>query len=176
MQCNQLISVVMVCWLATNLTARAAASEPASTPSAAPPTEYMIIVTGEELLRGVYPDGHTCFLTRTLRPLGCRCVGSMCVDDNRDDLKRALGFAVKYAPLVIVTGGLGPTANDITRETLADFTGIPLREQPEVLAEMERRFHQSARQTSGELAPSNPGAVPRHLSKERQWNSGRFGV
>ena len=45
------------------------------------------------------------------------------------------------ADLVIVTGGLGPTDNDITRETLRDFTGIPLREHPDVLAAMAKRFN-----------------------------------
>ena len=100
----------------------------------------MIIVTGRELLEGAYQDGHTHFLTRTLRPLGLRCVGSMCVDDNQADLKEALRFATGRAALVIVTGGLGPTANDITREALSDFTGIPLREHPDVLQELARRF------------------------------------
>ncbi len=108
--------------------------------AAAQPTRYMIIVTGGELLAGAYPDGHTYFLTRTLRPLGLRCVGSMCVGDNQADLKEALRFATGRAALVIVTGGLGPTANDITREGLSDFTGIPLKEHPDVLQQLARRF------------------------------------
>ena len=108
--------------------------------STKPPVDYMIVVTGGELLAGAYADGHTHFLTRTLRPLGLRCVGSMSVDDKEGDIKEALRFANGKAPLVIVTGGLGPTDNDITRETLSDFTGIALREQPEVLEAMERRF------------------------------------
>ena len=101
----------------------------------------MIVVTGSELLNGVYADGHTHFLTRTLRPLGWRCVGSVSVDDKPDDLKQALKFATSKAPLIIVTGGLGPTDTDITRETLADFTGIAVREHPDLLREMERRFN-----------------------------------
>ncbi len=107
------------------------------------PVDYMVVVTGSELLSGVYADGHTHFLTRTLHPLGLRCVGSMSVDDKEADLKGALSFATAKAPLVIVTGGLGPTDNDITRETLADFSGIPLREHPDVLQAMERRFRTS---------------------------------
>jgi nicotinamide-nucleotide amidase len=103
-------------------------------------TNYMIVVTGGELLAGAYPDGHTYFLTRTLGLLGLRCVGSMCVDDKPADLKEALAFARSKATLVIVTGGLGPTENDITREALADFTEIALKEHPEVLQEMARRF------------------------------------
>jgi len=106
-------------------------------------TRYLIIITGGELLSGAYPDGHTFFLTRTLRPLGLQCVGSMCVDDRETDLKAALRFASDGAGLVIVTGGLGPTDNDITREVLSDFTGITLREHPDALAEMARRFNVS---------------------------------
>ena len=103
--------------------------------------DYTIIVTGHELLTGVYPDGHTHFLTRTLRPLGLRCVGSMSVDDQSADIKQALQFACGRSQLVIVTGGLGPTDSDITRDVLSEFTGIPLQEHPEVLQAMEQRFN-----------------------------------
>jgi len=111
--------------------------------SAPQPTGYMLIVTGGELLSGAYQDSHTYFLTRTLRPLGLRCVGSMCVDDKQADLKEALRFATGKVGLIIVTGGLGPTDNDITREALSDFTQIALKEHPDVLGELARRFHVS---------------------------------
>jgi glycoprotein endo-alpha-1,2-mannosidase len=103
-------------------------------------TKYMIIVTGNELLSGIYPDTHTCFITKTLRPLGLECIGSMSVDDKQADLIEALGYAMKKVKLVIVTGGLGPTDNDITREALSEFTGITLKEHPDALQEMARRF------------------------------------
>ncbi|MHC4691664.1 MAG: molybdopterin-binding protein [Planctomycetota bacterium] len=118
----------------------AVASPIGSTPKS---IRYMIVVTGSELLSGAYPDGHTHFLTRTLQPLGLQCIGSMCINDKQESIKEALGFALSKANLIIVTGGLGPTDNDITRETLADFTGIPLKEHPEVLKEMSRRFNVS---------------------------------
>lgn len=104
------------------------------------PVDYMVVVTGGELLLGVYADGHTHFLTRTLRPLGLRCVGSMSVDDRRADIEQALRFATGKTALVIVTGGLGPTDNDVTRETLSEFTGVALREHPSLLQALERRF------------------------------------
>ena len=109
--------------------------------SSAKSTKYVIVVTGGELLSGVYPDGHTYFITRTLRPLGLECVGSMSVDDKLNDLKEALRYATSKAELIIVTGGLGPTDNDITREALCEFTGIKLKEHPDTLSEMARRFH-----------------------------------
>ncbi len=112
-----------------------------STPAPAlGPTRYMIVVTGGELLSGAYADGHTYFLTRTLRPLGLQCVGSMLIDDKLPDIEEALRFATGKAALVIVTGGLGPTDNDVTRQAVSGFTGISLREHPDVLKEMARRF------------------------------------
>ena len=112
-------------------------------PAKEKPLDYFLVITGEELLRGAYPDAHTCYITRQLHLLGCHCVGSMIVDDRVEDIIQALRLVADKAPLTIVTGGLGPTVNDITRDALADFTGVPLREQPEVLAEMENRFHQT---------------------------------
>ena len=126
--------------VATSLLASGIASESESGLEATTPTRYMVVVTGAELLSGVYADGHTYFITRTLQPLGLRCVGAMSVDDNANDLKEALRYATNKAPLVLVTGGLGPTDNDITREALSDFTRIALAEQPEVLQDMARRF------------------------------------
>lgn len=107
---------------------------------------YMLVVTGGELLSGAVADAHTHFITRTLSPLGLNCVASIIVDDRQADIIEALSMATNKAPLVIVTGGLGPTDNDITRQTLSKFTGIALREHPEVIREMERRFGQNREQ------------------------------
>lgn len=112
-------------------------SSPATTTNA---LDYALIITGGELLHGAFPDGHTAFLTRTLHPLGLHCVGSMIVDDHPEDIAEALRFATNEAPLVIVTGGLGPTGNDVTRQALADFTGVAVRENAELLAELSRRL------------------------------------
>ncbi|MGC8744634.1 MAG: competence/damage-inducible protein A [Verrucomicrobiia bacterium] len=105
------------------------------------PTNYFLIVTGGELLEGVVQDSHTSFITRTLHPLGLRCVGSIIVDDERDDIISALKYATNKTSLIITTGGLGPTANDITRETLSEFTGIKLVENPALVEQMEKRFN-----------------------------------
>jgi len=129
----------LLCFLAVLLphSVARASEEAAPTPQV---TRYMIVVTGGELLAGAYADGHTHFLTRTLRPLGLQCVGSMCVDDKQADVQEAVRFGLGKANLVIVTGGLGPTDNDITREALAGVTGIELAEHPDVLANLARRF------------------------------------
>ncbi len=127
-------------WPGVLLAACASAGAGTSAPEPPPDIDYMIVVTGGELLAGEFPDGHTHFLTRTLRPMGLHCVGSMTVDDRRPEIEAALKFACAKAPLVIVTGGLGPTDNDVTRETLEAFTGIALVESETVLSAMERRL------------------------------------
>jgi len=104
------------------------------------PPKFFVVVTGGELLQGVYADSHTVYLARTLSPWGFRCVGSMCIDDQTPDLLAALRFATGRASVVIVTGGLGPTGDDITRETLSEFTGIPLEEEDDLLEPLARRF------------------------------------
>ena len=114
-------------------------------------TDFVLIVTGGELLRGLYTDSHTQFITRTLVPLGCRCVASLVVGDKSQDLKDALDYAKQHAPLIIVTGGLGPTDDDITREVLAEFTGISLTEHPEALVDLEKRFAGSGRELRDNL-------------------------
>jgi nicotinamide-nucleotide amidase len=64
----------------------------------------------------------------------------MSINDKKADLTDSLRYATGKVNMVIVTGGLGPTDNDITRETLSDFTEITLKEHPDVLKEMARRF------------------------------------
>lgn len=102
--------------------------------------DYAIVVTGRELLVGAYADSHTQFLTKTLRGLGLHCLYSMSVDDSSPDIAEALRYGLAKVSLVIVTGGLGPTENDVTRQSLAEFTGVPLQEHPEILQDMERRM------------------------------------
>jgi molybdopterin-biosynthesis enzyme MoeA-like protein len=131
--------------------------------------DYTIIVTGHELLTGVYPDGHTHFLTRSLRPLGLRCVGSMSVDDESADIKQALQFACGRSKLVIVTGGLGPTDSDITREVLSEYTGIPLQEHPDVLQGMEQRFSTPRDKLRANLRRQTR---VRHVLEELVWQRG----
>ncbi len=112
------------------------------------PTRYALIVTGGELLRGVYADGHTHFITKTLAPLGCQCQASITVGDTRDQLFEALQFAEKQADLILVTGGLGPTDDDITRQVLSEFSGIEIKEHPEVIKSMKRRFQRDTLQAN----------------------------
>jgi len=64
----------------------------------------------------------------------------MCVPDRPADIRQALESAAQRTDLIIVTGGLGPTDNDLTRAVLSEFTGIALKEPAEALNEMAQRF------------------------------------
>jgi len=129
------------------------------------PLDYALVITGGELLEGIYADAHTPFITRTLRPLGARCVLSLVVDDHPAAIKTALRNAAAQAPIVIVTGGLGPTPNDVTRETLAEYTSIPLTEAEPLVRDLERRSGQTGASLPPNLrrqalVPSRGGYLP----------------
>ena len=80
--------LALVAYLGWGIAVGLAGAQDESTTSK--PVDFAIVVTGGELLAGLYPDGHTQFLTHTLRPLGLRCVVSVSVDDRPADIQNAL--------------------------------------------------------------------------------------
>jgi hypothetical protein len=82
MAMHRVIGAILSLVLVSTGWAQPATTGASAREAASPPVRYMIVITGDELLAGAYPDGHTFFLTRTLRPLGLQCVGSMFVDDS----------------------------------------------------------------------------------------------
>ncbi len=113
--------------------------------------DYVLVVTGGELLAGAYPDAHTPFITRTMHPLGFRCIAAVIVDDAIGEIQQAVRDALARTPLVIVTGGLGPTEDDVTREALSEMTGIPLREEPALVNRLAERFNTPVEQLRANL-------------------------
>jgi nicotinamide-nucleotide amidase len=86
-----------------------------------------IVVTGTEVLSGIIADRNGPWLSERLRARGVQLAHEMVVGDRRDDLRAALRFlAGEGIDLVITTGGLGPTADDLTTEVVAEFAGRPL--------------------------------------------------
>lgn len=96
-----------------------------------------IVVTGTEVLSGRITDRNGPWVSERLGELGVEVAHIQCVGDRREDLAAALGFlASEGIDLAVTTGGLGPTADDLTMEIVARFTGREL-----VLdEEMERRI------------------------------------
>jgi len=103
-----------------------------------------ILVTGTEVLQATITDENGPWLARQLAGLGIELVGIMIVADHREDLSRALEHMASLGlDLVITTGGLGPTADDLTAEVVADFCGRELVCDPVLeakIAEILARF------------------------------------
>jgi nicotinamide-nucleotide amidase len=86
-----------------------------------------IVVTGTEVLAGIVADRNGPWLSERLRERGVELAHIMVVADRRDDLRAALGFlAGEGVDLVITSGGLGPTADDLTAEVVGEFSGRPM--------------------------------------------------
>lgn len=109
-------------------------SADASQPSAA------IVTVGDELLYGETVDTNGAWLGRELASLGVAVVKRYTVGDDDADIQAAVGAAMGEAELVVVTGGLGPTNDDITRDAVAGLLALDVREDPELLSALERWF------------------------------------
>ncbi|MDE5935198.1 MAG: CinA family nicotinamide mononucleotide deamidase-related protein [Muribaculaceae bacterium] len=82
-----------------------------------------IIVIGDELLIGQVTDTNSGFLARTMRPAGWTVVDVDVVPDDNDRIRHAVAAALERADVVLTTGGLGPTKDDITKQALMDVFG-----------------------------------------------------
>ena len=98
-----------------------------------------VINTGTELLLGNVTNTHLTFLGQELFPLGLRVERQVCVPDGAA-IREALLETVGRAEVVLVTGGLGPTSDDITRDLIADMLGRPLAEDPAILDHLQAYF------------------------------------
>jgi nicotinamide-nucleotide amidase len=104
-----------------------------------------IIAVGSELLTPDRLDTNSLFLTEELNGIGIEVVRKTVVGDNRDLLAEAFRDALQRVPLIIASGGLGPTDDDLTRETVADLLGRKLRHNEEILRHIEGRFRSMGR-------------------------------
>jgi nicotinamide-nucleotide amidase len=99
-----------------------------------------ILAVGSELIALGRVDTNSLYLTDQLAELGIAVRAKAIVGDDRRDLSALLGAALARAPLVITTGGLGPTDDDLTREVAAALLGRELQEHPVVLGAIAERF------------------------------------
>lgn len=98
-----------------------------------------LINTGTELLLGDVQDAHLAFIAREIFPLGLRIEERRTVPDT-DAIRRALADLFPRFEIVFVTGGLGPTGDDITREMVADVLRLELRRDPALLESLRQRL------------------------------------
>lgn len=85
-----------------------------------------IISTGSELLLGTTPDTNSVFIAARLMELGIKVIGKITVGDNNEQLRRAFQVGVESADIVISTGGLGPTFDDLTKIVASEIMGCSL--------------------------------------------------
>ena len=99
-----------------------------------------IIAVGSELLTPYRQDTNSLYLTAELNRLGVRVSAKTIVGDRREHLVSAVRNALERADIVLVTGGLGPTEDDLTREAVAEALGLRLRRNQEIVAALYARF------------------------------------
>ncbi len=105
-----------------------------------------IIAVGSELLTPQRVDTNSLFLTEHLNNLGVEVVLKTVVGDDRERLAAAVRAAVARSEIVILTGGLGPTEDDVTREAVAAALDRKLVFRPDLLEWIEGRFRRAGRQ------------------------------
>jgi nicotinamide-nucleotide amidase len=98
-----------------------------------------VINTGSELLLGLVTNTHLGYLAGELAPCGITVARQVCVPDG-PPIREALAAALDRADLVFITGGLGPTTDDITREAAAELLGLSLLPDEEILSGIRERF------------------------------------
>jgi nicotinamide-nucleotide amidase len=99
-----------------------------------------ILSTGDELTTGRVVDTNSAYIADRLYALGLDVVAILKVGDTKERLLWALKHGLSLADLVIGTGGLGPTTDDLTTETVAEYFGRRLVRDEEVAAGLKRRF------------------------------------
>ncbi|MGH9718638.1 MAG: competence/damage-inducible protein A, partial [Bryobacteraceae bacterium] len=104
-----------------------------------------IIAVGSELLTPQRLDTNSLYLTEKLNALGVEVVTKYVVGDDRALLADTVRRAVARSPIVILSGGLGPTEDDLTREAVADALDRRLEYHSEIADRIEQRFRQAGR-------------------------------
>jgi nicotinamide-nucleotide amidase len=99
----------------------------------------ILINTGTELLLGDVQDAHLAFIAREILPLGLRIEERRTVPDS-DIIRRTLTELFPRCEILFLTGGLGPTTDDITREMVAEALGLELHQDPQLLAWLQERL------------------------------------
>jgi nicotinamide-nucleotide amidase len=98
-----------------------------------------LINTGTELLLGDVQDAHLAFIAREIFPLGLRIEERRTVPDT-DAIRQTLAELLSACEILFVTGGLGPTGDDITREMVAEVLGLKLETSSDLLSSLQKRL------------------------------------
>jgi nicotinamide-nucleotide amidase len=134
----------------------------------------ILINTGTELLLGDVQDAHLAFIAREILTLGLRIEERRTVPDS-DVIRRTLAELFPHCEILFVTGGLGPTTDDVTREMVAESLGLELRQDPQLLAWLQQRLQvRRIKWTSGIARQADVIAGARVLPNENGSASGFY--
>ncbi len=138
-----------------------------------------IITIGDEILIGQTIDTNSAWMANKLNLIGADIIRISSISDKKDEIIKALDSAKERADIVLITGGLGPTNDDITKETLAEYFGAKLVINKEVLSNIEhfvfkRKAEMNERNAKQAEVPdnctvlmNNIGTAPGMLFKEK---------
>ncbi|TDQ18660.1 nicotinamide-nucleotide amidase [Algoriphagus boseongensis] len=110
-----------------------------------------IIAIGDELLYGQIMDTNSHWISQELDLIGVKVVHKTTVGDNREDILKAFSDAEKRAHIILITGGLGPTQDDLTKPLMAEYFGCEIIEFPEAVEAVSEFFKRRGR----EITPLN---------------------
>jgi nicotinamide-nucleotide amidase len=99
-----------------------------------------IITIGDEILIGQIVDTNSAWMAQQLNKAGIRVKQISSVSDNREHILTALAEAAERADIILITGGLGPTKDDITKKTLAEYFNVGMVENQEALDNVTQIF------------------------------------
>ncbi|RYY37602.1 MAG: competence/damage-inducible protein A [Sphingobacteriaceae bacterium] len=99
-----------------------------------------IITIGDEILIGQIVDTNSAWMGQQLNKIGIRVKQISSVSDDREHILSALAEAANRADIILITGGLGPTKDDITKKTLAEYFNVGMIENAEALENVDRIF------------------------------------
>ncbi len=99
-----------------------------------------VVAVGDELLLGDIVNGNAAWLGEQLAAVGAPVVHSSMVGDDVDRIATAVRRGLEDADVVVLTGGLGPTSDDVTREAVAAVAGVPLERWPDLEQGLRERF------------------------------------
>ncbi len=132
------------------------------------PVSVAILTIGDEILYGQTLDTNSQWLSAELDTYGFSVVHRATVGDNEPDILQGLADAAARAGIILITGGLGPTADDLTKPCLANYFKVPLKANPAALEDLKALFRQINRElTETNIAqtnlPANAEPIPNKL-------------
>lgn len=99
-----------------------------------------VVAVGSEMLTPTHVDTNSLFITERLNEIGIDLQGKAVAGDDREVLKAIVSDALARCDLLVLTGGLGPTDDDLTRDVVADLIGRPLEYHAYIFEAIEKRF------------------------------------